>query len=238
MFTVIQGGLVRVFNGGVAVIATVLLAGGCSPSMPELGARIDAMSGESIRTAVSALSFGECRTLPRTAVGMVPGQVTRLQICAIDGGENAGGSSTPANGVWVARIVNKGGLPDKRWELKPGAYESWIVAYGPAPVKYAIVEISTTSPSDPPRMIVMDGVYHHCGHPPKSPRARASFGTCADNPGTAADPPDASQSAMRRGLNQLRSSLLPKTLAAQGAGRLVGPAWIDCGGDCCTTDAQ
>lgn len=222
---------------GIVAVAVVVLAAGCTPSMPVLGTRIDVMSGESIRAAVSALGFGECRTLPRTAVGTAPG-VTRLQICAVDGGENAGGPSTPVNGVWVARIVNKGSLPDKRWQLKPGAYESWIVAYGPAPVKYAIVEISTQSPADPPRMIVMNGVYHHCGHRPMPPRARASFGNCQDNPGGPSDPPDLSSSPVRGALNRFRSALLPSTLHAQPSGRLDGPAWIDCGGDCCTTDVQ
>ena len=225
----------RIIKGAFVAGAAVLLAGGCSPSMPVLGSRIGAMSGESIRAAVSTLTFGECRTLPRTAAGTAPG-VTRLQICAVNGGENAGGPSTPANGVWVARIVNKGSLPDRRWELNPGNYESWIVAYGPAPVKYAIVEVSTVSPTDPPKIIVMDGVYHHCGHTPTAPRARASFGTCQDHPAGPNDPPDPPTSPVRRAFNQLRSMLLPAALHAQGAGRLDGPAWIDCGGDCCTTD--
>lgn len=228
----------RIVKAGVAAVATVLLAGGCSPSMPVLGARIDAMSGESIRAAVSTLSFGECKTRPRTAAGTVPA-VTRLQICAVNGGQNAGGPNTPANGVWVARIVNKGSLPDQRWKLNPGAYESWIVAYGPAPVKYAIVEISTAAPGDPPRVIVMDGVYHHCGHPNMPSSARANFGTCGDNPRNEGVP-DPPQSAVQRGFNQLRLALVPKTARAQppSSGMLDGPAWIDCGGDCCTTEAQ
>lgn len=228
----------RIIKTGSVAVAGALLLGGCTPPMPVLGARIDAMSATSIHAAVSGLGFGECRTLPRSAEGTAPGGVTRLQICAVNGGQNAGGPNTPANGVWVARIVNKGSLPDSRWKLQPGAYESWIVAYGPAPVKYAIVEISTASPSDPPRMIVMDGVYHRCGHTPKPPRARASFGNCNDHPGGPNDPPDPAPSPVRGALNQLRSMLLPATLHAQSSGRLTGPAWIDCGGDCCTTDAS
>lgn len=227
----------RIIKAGIVAVATVVLAAGCSPSMPVLGTRIDVMSGESIRAAVSTLTFGECRTRPRTAVGTAPSSVTRLQICAVNGGENAGGPNTPANGVWVARMVNKGPLPDVRWELRPGAYESWIVAYGPAPVKYAIVEVSTQSPTDPPRVVVMDGVYHHCGHAPKPPRARASFGKCEDYPAGENDPPDRGTSAPRRALNQLRSVLLPSPLHAKSSMSLDGPAWIDCGGDCCTTEA-
>lgn len=228
----------RIINGGIFAIAAVLLVAGCTPSMPVLGTRIDAMSGASIRAAVSTLRFGECRTRPRTAEGMAPGAVTRLQICAVEGGQNAGGPSTPANGVWVARIVNKGSLPDRRWKLRPDStFESWIVVYGPAPVKYAIVEVSTLT-TDPPKIIVMDGVYHHCNHPPMPPRARASFGTCQDNPAGPNDAPDPTTSPVRGALNQLRSALLPAALQAQASGRLDGPAWIDCGGDCCTTDGS
>lgn len=223
----------RTFNGVAVAVVAVLLAGGCTPPMPVLEARFDTMSGESLREAVSRLSFGECETLPRTAAGTAPG-VTRLQICAVDGGQHAGGSNTPTNGVPVARIVNKGSLPDKRWELNPGPYESWIFVYGPAPAKYALMEISTLSSTDPPRTIVMSGEYHHCGHVKGPPRARARFGRCQDNPGSR--PPESAPSALGRGLNELRSFLLPPTAQAQPALSLDGPAWIDCGGDCCTTE--
>ncbi len=225
------------FRAAVAGVTTIVLAGACTPPTPVLGARVDTMSGETLRTAVARLNFGECRTLPRTAKGTTPG-VTRLQICIVDGGQNAGGPSTPANGVWVARIVNKGSLPDLRWELNPGNYESWIVAYGPAPVKYAIIELSTTSPTDPPRVIKMDGVYHHCGHTKRPSKARANFGNCQDNVNGPTDPPDPAPSRAQRTLSKLGASFLPKTLLAQGNSRLDGPAWIDCGGDCCTTDSQ
>lgn len=235
----------HVLMRGVAVGATVMAAGACNRPMPLLDQKVNAMSSSAIRASVDRLQFGECRTRPRTAHGTVPGQRTRLQICAVKGGEFAGGPSTPANGVWVARIVNKGVLPDRRWQLNPGDFESWIVVYGPAPVKYAIVEVSTTSPSGPPRVVVMDGVYHHCGHvhvPPRPPQARASFGTCQDHPAGPGDPPDSTSAgsapALRRGLTLLRDVFLPKTVNAQGPGLLDGPGWIDCGGDCCTTDAS
>lgn len=224
------------FRAAVAGVTTIVLAGACSAPMPVLGARVDTMSGETLRAAIAGVSFGECRTLPRTATGTAPGAVTRLQICAVNGGQNAGGPSTPANGVWVARMVNKGSLPDLRWGLNPGNYESWIVAYGPAPVKYAIIEISTTSPTGPPRVIKMDGVYHHCGHTTRPSKARASFGNCQDNVNGPTNPPDPAPSRAQRALSKLGASFLPQTLRAEGISQLDGPAWIDCGGDCCTTD--
>ncbi|MBA3580434.1 MAG: hypothetical protein H0W42_10665 [Gemmatimonadaceae bacterium] len=133
-------------------------------------------------------------------------------------------------------MINTGSTATDRWELKPGAYQSWIVAYGPAPVKYAIVEIPSTGTTQAPRMIVSAGTYRACGHPKVPSHARASFGNCADYPGRANDPPDPAPSALRRGLSHLRSTFLPKALFAQGPGSLDGPAWIDCGGDCCVAD--
>ena len=222
----------RVWVQGVAALAAGVITAGCTRSAPVLGTSVDAMSAEALRASVSGAKFGECKTEPRTAQSTAPAR-TPVQICAVEGGQFAGGPSTPVNGVWVARMVNLGNLPTKRWGLKPGPYETWIAAFK-YPTRYAMVEMSTASPTDPPRIIIADGNYRHCNHAIQPPRARARFGNCEDHPRDI--PPDPAASAVRRGLTWLRSTVMPKTSFAQSPGTLDGPAWIDCGGDCCVTD--
>lgn len=217
---------------GSAAIAVVVIVTGCTPPTPLVGSSVESMSGAALAASVANVKFGECKTEARTAQSTVPAR-TPVQICAVEGGQFAGGPTTPPNGVWVARMVNRGNLPTKRWGLRPGPYETWIAAFK-YPTRYSMVEMSTASPTDPPRIIVADGNYRHCGHPIQPPRARARFGNCEDHPRDI--PADPATSAVGRGLTWLRSTVMPKTLLAQGGGTLDGPAWIDCGGDCCVTD--
>lgn len=226
----------RAFMQGVAAVAIVIgFGGGCAArTMPFLNDPIQNMSTAQIQAAVQSLTFDECRKRERTSKTSIPPRPrTRVEICAVTGGENAGGPSTPTTGVWVARMINLGADTTDRWELRPGSYESWIVVYGPAPVKYAIVEIPSMPSTESPRMIVSAGNYRACGHPQVPSHARANFGNCNDHPRDHYFPGD---SRFRRTASFLRDALLPKKLLAQGPGSLDGPAWIDCGGDCCVTD--
>lgn len=224
----------RVLMQGMAAVAIVVgFGGGCAARMPFLNNPIQSMTTAQIQAAVQSLTFDECRKRNRTSEGGPPTPPTKVEICAVSGGQNAGGSSTPSTGVWVARMINMGVHVTDMWELRPGDYESWIIAYGPVPVKYAIVEIPSLSSTESPRMIVSGGNYKHCGHTKIPSHARANFGNCNDHPRDKYLPAD---TRLRRTALLLRDALLPKKLFAQTPGSLDGPAWIDCGGDCCVTD--
>lgn len=211
----------RVLIGTIGVLAAFV--GGCRPPMPTLSEPVGGTSAEALHAALSKLAVGECRTRNRKAenTGEVP-----VQICGVQGGQYAGGSDTPVNGVPVARMRNLGNRETDLWRLNPGPYESYIIVYGDPTsqtVKYDVIEVSTTSPAArPPRVAFRGGTYKKCEHNygPAPARARASFGTCADRPGGADDVEDPAPATFRQTYG------------------VDGPAWIVCGGDCCTTEPQ
>lgn len=215
--TIFKEGRLRIIIATVGVLGVLA---GCRPAMPVLSTRADLMSGEALHAAVSRLTLGECRTRLRKADG--PGNVS-VQICAYQGAQDVDGPNA-RSGVPVARMRNMGNRETALWNLRPHAYESYIIARWDSLarlLKYDIIEVSTMSPpAEPLRVVVHDGVYRKCGHQGTRPAvARASFGECAERPGNPdTDPAD-------KGV--VNSQMLS-----------TGPAWIVCGGDCCVTDPK
>ncbi len=218
------GSMTRAY--GLIAATLVIVLGGCNahpPGMPGVASQATLPGGPlgripraTLRSLGNGVTWVGCHTTARTAW---LGGTTDVEICAAQYARDVGRRATNAKGVLVARMVNLGTNVDSRWGLTPKD-TSFIAVFpaGTAQGAYAILEVPRNSfPGTAIRVLVEDGNFIYCPHPPQPAASSAEFQTCDGKLRSASH---------QRGANEIASG--PQASADAPLQSADGPAWVSC----------
>lgn len=183
------------------------------------------ISTQAMRSLVNTVLWQGCTA--RLRAGPTTADTTRVSICAADYARGVGKGNNNSNGIVVGRMINRGGVVERRFGLTPGD-TSYIVGFPKTSTSdtglYAIIEIPKNStPATKVRVLQENRIFIYCEHIAAS-TSSADFRRCEEGP----------EYGSRESGARLSG---PSATTAETLSSLDGPAWLSCRSGCCTTEA-
>lgn len=177
-------------------------------------------TGAQFAALVAPLQYGQGADRQRGCRGPLEctnGRKVTVRVDAVADADSLATGNLPANGVVAARLRNRGGEMEARYNMRGGAQYTYYLIVQPATGGRAnwILEELDTQGTTVAHRTVASGNFVGCNHPFRR-GARADFYTCATSPAA-------------------RTSLQPVLFERQG-GPGDPPIWIGCAAGCCIAE--
>jgi hypothetical protein len=178
----------------------------------ELTKPIDQYTGAEFQALVRGLTFVGGVERERSCRGCTGARAnvrTRVRVDGVEGVDSVG-AAVPQYGVVVARAMNRGGDPENRYGMRPGArYEYYLIVLPGTTPTWRIEELDVAGANVARRQLAT-GRVQACNHP-FARGARSDFRTCEE------------------------AQARPATLLLQAGGN-DSPWWYACAAGCCVAE--
>jgi hypothetical protein len=212
----------------VAAVSLLTLGAGAPTTQParralsgDLTKPLAQYTGAQFAALVAPLRYGQGAARQRRCRGPLEctnGKQVSVRVDAVADADSLAAGNLATNGVIAARLRNRGGEMEARYNMRGGAQYSYYLIVQPATGGRAnwILEELDTQGTTVTHRTVASGNFVGCNHPFRR-GARADFYTCATSPATG------------------RTSLQPVSFERQG-GPGDPPIWIGCAAGCCIAE--